>query len=92
MKVYFTISPKDCLSPDNVFEGYSKRVMLYGEEQDYKSYIESDVKIDVLSDGALSLSDQNSDSSVYFYPDQLKHLRIALNFAAFIAEKDIEEK
>ena len=81
IKTYLVETDKDKLAIDTVFEGYSKRAHVYGEEQDYRSFIEADVRISVLQDGALVLSDQDGESFMYVYPEQLAHLRKALVIA-----------
>ena len=89
IKSYFRYSAKKDFAEGGVFEGHSKRVAVHDEKEDYRSYIESDIKIAVDTNGALSFIDCESinDPIVYFYPDQLIHLKEALDIAMEQNEK-----
>ena len=66
---------------DEIFAGSLKRVTVFGEEQDYRSYVESDILISVKDNGALVMSNMNNESIIYLYPEQLPHLKKALDIA-----------
>lgn len=73
---------KDC----DLYKGeasalFSKRVVVSGEENEYRSYESDNIRMSAGEDGHLSISDWNRDGSVYLYPDQLEHLQEVL-FAA----------
>lgn len=87
-KTYFAETDKDKLAVDTVFQGRSKRVVIRGEESDYQNFIDANICLTVFKDGALSLFNQDGDGSVYFYPEQLKHLRTALDFAMLVSEEN----
>jgi len=87
IKSYFAVASKDNFNDDTVFKGASKRVVLHGEEQDYRSYIESNIEISVLVNGSLVLHDSDTGELLYFNSDQLIHLQKALNVAIDIAMK-----
>lgn len=73
---------KDCeLYEGEILAFYSKRVVVSGEENEYRSYESDNIRICVGKDGHLSVSDWNRDGSVYLYPDQLDHLQKALEVA-----------
>jgi len=79
IKTYFKKEePKDS---GDILVGYSKRVCVEDESNDYQSYIEADVKIVVQNNGALSFQSCDSNDFIYFYPDQLLHLKEALDVA-----------
>jgi hypothetical protein len=71
----------DELSEYEVYAVFSKRVVVSGEEQEYRSYESDNIRIAVKSDGALSVSNYNGEGFVYLYPDQLDHLQKALEAA-----------
>ncbi len=84
IKTYFK---KNLLSEKEVFCGQSKRVSISGEEDDYASYVETDIHMSVNKDGDIYLSDYtSSDSNVFIYSDQLEHLENVLQ-AAFAQRK-----
>jgi len=87
IKVYFAEIGKNGRDADAVFEGYSKRAVVRGEEDDYQSFMETNTHISVMKDGALVLSDEQGESFIYFYPEQLIHLERALDIAIDIAMK-----
>ena len=91
IKTYFTEIDKENLRGNHVFQGRSKRTMVHGEESDYQSFIETNICITVFKDGALSLTDQAGERSIYFYPEQLKHLEEALSIALGLSMKQDEE-
>ena len=68
-------------SDSEAFAGSSKMVVVFGEEQDYRSYVECDIRISVKHDGALTVQNVNNDTIVYFYKEQLPHLKKALDIA-----------
>lgn len=53
------------------------------ESKDDTPYVNTinDIRIDVTGDGALSLFESGGEGSIYFYPEQLTHLRKALAMA-----------
>jgi hypothetical protein len=65
-KVFFK---NEGLVEDEIFKGYSKRVICCGEEEDYRSYESNCIYITVKNDGALCLSGDAIESFIYFYPD-----------------------
>lgn len=64
-----------------VFQGTSKRIIVSEEEDDYFTRNSHSINLRVLQDGALSLADFTGESFLYFYPDQLEHLKQALEIA-----------
>lgn len=63
------------------YSGYSKRVVVSDEENDYRSYESDNVFISVSEDGSVYFSDYNREGGVYIYPDQLEHFIYALDVA-----------
>jgi hypothetical protein len=79
IKTYFKILSS---SEKEVFRGQSKRVSISGEEDDYASYVETDIHMSVNKDGDIYVSDwTNGDSGVFIYSDQLEHLEDVLQVA-----------
>jgi hypothetical protein len=78
MKVFFKLEKPE---EEKVFVGSSKRVMVFGEDGDYKSYEEHNIGMWANQDGAIGLTNWNSDGMVYLYPDQLEHLQKVLEVA-----------
>ena len=71
----------DRLSSDEILAFFSKRVIVSGEESEYRSYEETNIRLSVDNDASLNISDQHGRSFVYFYADQLDHLQAALEVA-----------
>jgi len=72
---------EDKPSEDEILSFFSRRAIVHGEEADYRSYVSENIHIVVKNDGALLVSDCNDDGLVFFYPDQLDHLKRALDAA-----------
>ncbi len=60
---------------------YSKRVSVGGEEEEYRSYESDNIRIGVGEDGHISFSNYNGECFIYFYPDQLEHVKEAVDRA-----------
>jgi hypothetical protein len=56
-------------------------VFVGDEAQDYRSYEANNIRMYVNKDGSLCLSDYNSEGFIFLYPDQLEHLKKALDVA-----------
>jgi hypothetical protein len=79
IKVYFK---RTLPNEREIFSGQSKRVAISGEEDDYASYVETDMRISVNDVGDIYLYDYtSSDSSIFIYSDQLEHFEEALKIA-----------
>lgn len=77
VKVFF----KEEKDEKKFYSGYSKRVVVSDEENDFRSYESDNVYISVSEDGSAYLSDYNREGGVYIYPDQLEHFIYALDVA-----------
>jgi hypothetical protein len=73
------------LGKDDVFSIVSKRIRMGNESNDFYNSVETEIRVSVGKDGSLHLSDVNGEGMIYLYPDQLGHLKIAL-------EKAMEQK
>jgi hypothetical protein len=79
IKVYLK---KNLPNEKEVFRVQSKRTSVSGEEDDYASYVETDIHMSVNNDGDISMSDYNNENSwIFIYADQLEHLQEVLNSA-----------
>ena len=85
IKSYLTTIDKNVLSDNVIFRGVSKIIHTYGED-DCKISMESAIEMSVMRNNILFLFDQKSDGFLYFYSDQLDHLKKALDIA--ITERD----
>ena len=64
-----------------VLSFYSKRVAVGGEEEEYRSYESDNIRIGVGEDGHISFSNYSGEGFIYFYPDQLEHVKEAVDRA-----------
>ena len=71
----------DKLMEGEIIAFFSKRIVVSGEENEYRSYESDNVRVGVGKDGHLSLSNYNGEGFIYFYADQLEHLQKALEVA-----------
>ena len=77
-KVFFKLEKPE---KEKVFVGSSKRVRVSGEEDEYRSYEESNIGMWANQDGAIGLTDWQGEGMVFLYPDQLEHLQKVLEVA-----------
>ena len=63
---------------DDILAGISIRM---SAREELSQYVSNHVEITVTVDGAIHFSDVHSENFIYFYPDQLKHLRTAVGLA-----------
>lgn len=71
----------DKLREGEIIAYFSKRIVVSGEEDEYRSYESDNIRAAVGKDGHLSFSDYNREGFIYFYADQLEHLQMALEVA-----------
>ena len=76
-----SFTKNDGLQEDETMAFFSKRVVVFDEENEYRSYVSVSIRLSVNKDGSLCLSNQNGEGFIYFYGDQLVHLQKALEFA-----------
>jgi len=76
-----SFTKNDRLQGDETMAFFSKRVVVFDEENEYRSYVSVSIRLSVNKDGSLCLSNQNGEGFIYFYEDQLVHLQKALEFA-----------
>ncbi len=79
LKVY---NKEDTFMEKEVYAKLSKRISVGDETNDFYSYVETEIRISVSEDGSLHFSNcGGSEGFIYFYPDQLEHVKEALDIA-----------
>ena len=76
-----TYQKDDIISGSEVYAKFSKRVSVGDQSNDYYSWEETNIRISVGEDGSLCFSDYGKEGFAYIYPDQLEHVKEALEEA-----------